>query len=272
MIDLFYQLCFDAGESCALRVTHDSGAGDLKARVNGHLAKLALTPVAFQSDNRYILINDVSVRALILKAIFGPLQLFPQLAEQLSAIVSGNYSAFSEFFPQNGTYPDTDYSFETDIREAVSFSDAHPEIADKDPAWFETYYNRLNSTSPTIGPYSFGDITLGLSGRRLRDKYAFLGPWGTPKNHSKVCEPVNPLLFLSARLDPVTPLKAARKMMKTFEGAALLVQESAGHCAFFSAPSNCTNNVLREYFASGTLPSKGKTCQADCKPFAPCSP
>lgn len=62
-----------------------------------------------------------------------------------------------------------------------------------------------------------------------------------------------PILFLSNTLDPVTPLKAAVKMARRFNGAGLLEQKSAGHCTISSA-SRCTAKVLKAYINEGKVP------------------
>jgi pimeloyl-ACP methyl ester carboxylesterase len=79
-------------------------------------------------------------------------------------------------------------------------------------------------------------------------------------------ETSNPLLFLSSRADPVTPLRAARKMVKRFGGAALLVQNSVGH-ATLSAESACKDEYLHRYFETGELPAEGTICESEDVPF-----
>jgi hypothetical protein len=74
------------------------------------------------------------------------------------------------------------------------------------------------------------------------------------------------LLFVSTAIDPVTPLRAAEKMVKRFGGARLLVQDSVGH-ASTSSPSKCTYAVLRRYLDTGELPEEGKHCASDKVPF-----
>ncbi|KAH9915041.1 peptidase S33 tripeptidyl aminopeptidase-like protein, partial [Epithele typhae] len=72
----------------------------------------------------------------------------------------------------------------------------------------------------------------------------------------------HPLLLLSTRYDPVTPLSQARRVNARFGGSRLLVQEGHGHCSV-SSPSVCKAKVVRAYFENGTLPGKGATCEPD---------
>ena len=75
-----------------------------------------------------------------------------------------------------------------------------------------------------------------------------------------------PLLVLSTRYDPVTPLPDARVVQERFAGAGLLVQDSVGHCSL-SSPSVCTAKYVRRYFEDGVLPEEGTTCGVDELPL-----
>jgi len=80
--------------------------------------------------------------------------------------------------------------------------------------------------------------------------------------------PEAPLLFLSSRFDPVTPLSSAYAMSARHPGSSVMVQESAGHTALHSAQSNCTKLVVQKYFETGEVPMMGKICEASGKPFS----
>ena len=62
-----------------------------------------------------------------------------------------------------------------------------------------------------------------------------------------------PLLFMSARRDPVTPLRAALKMARKFAGAGLVEHIADGHCTI-ACPSPCTARHLRAYLDDGVVP------------------
>lgn len=62
-----------------------------------------------------------------------------------------------------------------------------------------------------------------------------------------------PLLFLSGRRDPVTPLHAALKMARKFAGAGLVEQASDGHCTL-ACGSPCTARHVRAYLDDGVVP------------------
>ncbi|KAJ3475761.1 hypothetical protein NLG97_g9346 [Lecanicillium saksenae] len=50
-------------------------------------------------------------------------------------------------------------------------------------------------------------------------------------------------------------------------GAAVVVQESLGHCALGSARSKCTEGIAREYMHTGKVPSHETVCDSDFDPW-----
>ncbi|UKZ76729.1 hypothetical protein TrVFT333_004438 [Trichoderma virens FT-333] len=80
--------------------------------------------------------------------------------------------------------------------------------------------------------------------------------------------PAAPLLFLSNRLDPVTPLSSARAMAKGHPESGLLIQQSMGHTTWGGGPSRCTWEAVRNYFDDGRIQAKEFDCPADCDPWA----
>ncbi|KAH6689073.1 Alpha/Beta hydrolase protein [Plectosphaerella plurivora] len=104
--------------------------------------------------------------------------------------------------------------------------------------------------------------------------YAFRGPFG--HKHLDTSQsgnmPAAPPLILSARYDVSTPLANAYALEKLYPGSAVVIQESYGHLALGSSPSNCTNNYVRTYFETGKLPPTGSTCSDDCPAEIPARP
>ncbi|KAI0769263.1 alpha/beta-hydrolase [Trametes elegans] len=73
----------------------------------------------------------------------------------------------------------------------------------------------------------------------------------------------NTILVVSNLYDPVTPLAEAQDVVDLLEDSAVLVrQDGFGHMSI-SAPSACTNAVMRDFFVNGTIPAKGTVCQVD---------
>ncbi|KAH7099404.1 alpha/beta-hydrolase [Auriculariales sp. MPI-PUGE-AT-0066] len=77
-----------------------------------------------------------------------------------------------------------------------------------------------------------------------------------------------PILLISNTADPVTPLWAAKKMSKGFQGSVVLTQNSPGHCSV-AATSLCTTKAIRGYFRDGHLPSPNTICEVEDQIFEP---
>lgn len=135
--------------------------------------------------------------------------------------------------------------------------------------FWKHHVETVKNQSSTFGPF-WSAIPSSCSGWRIRPKWRFAGPWGTPPADPGLEEgvPAAPVLFTSSRLDPVTPLHAAYKMSNDHAGSAVLIHETVGHCASATGWSECFNERLRAYFDDGIVPANGTVCDTTCKPFS----
>jgi pimeloyl-ACP methyl ester carboxylesterase len=86
----------------------------------------------------------------------------------------------------------------------------------------------------------------------------YRGPWDAAT--------AEPILIMSSRYDPATPLAAAQRLHELLPNSALLVQEGWGHITV--QQSGCTTDVASAYLLDGTLPAPGATCAPDRVPFS----
>lgn len=76
----------------------------------------------------------------------------------------------------------------------------------------------------------------------------------------------NPILLINPVYDPVCPMTDALAVRDRYPGAALLSQNSHGHCSL-AVPSVCTAKAVRRYFGEGRVPEEGTICEPDELPF-----
>jgi pimeloyl-ACP methyl ester carboxylesterase len=88
----------------------------------------------------------------------------------------------------------------------------------------------------------------------------YTGPWGasTP----------NPILLVSNRLDPNTPLAGARHAERLLGNAVLLTNDGYGHISS-SDPSACVDQAISRYVVDLVTPARGTVCRPDRDPFDP---
>lgn len=142
------------------------------------------------------------------------------------------------------------------------------DVSDEDLSWWTHYADTLARQSRVLGR-NWSSTRLICSSWPARANWRFTGPYTTPlpDASAKPGVPSAPILFLSNRLDPVTPLSGARKMSRSFPGSRIVVQEAMGHVALLSAQSECTWSILSDYLDTGNMPKEGTTCKPKCGPW-----
>lgn len=246
----------------------------------GWINKLNEEPAAVlqSTAGNSIIITGADVLEVIASVLYKPVPKFKTLATLLEGGVNGNYTLLAETIGDSlpalneaCPVPGNNASFaEVDRAEqqsAVLCGDGD-DIADKDLAWWRQYLKKQISQSAVFGA-KWAAIRITCSSWPFRPNWSFKGPFTTPEADARGVKgkPAAPLLFLTNRLDPVTPLSAARAMAARHPGAGIVVQEAMGHCAVGAAPSECTRRIVADYFDTGAVPSKETTCETTCGPW-----
>ncbi|UKZ49491.1 hypothetical protein TrVGV298_003738 [Trichoderma virens] len=280
IFDNFFEGCAAAGpEVCALARTSDTnGASDLRRRFDTFLSELDKTPKPVLTDSGdVVIVTGWDVRMLAALVLYSPLKLFKELAQQFNKFMSGDLTEMAVMAVSTGMVPAMKDACLLDkaarpsniveAQSAVVCNDGD-DISHKGVSWWRKYVQSQMDTSSIFGA-EWSTIRLPCSSWRIRPNWKFKGPFTTPDPDPSLQpgRPAAPILFLSNRLDPVTPLRAAQAMAKQHPGAGVLIQEAMGHCAVASAPSECTRRVVADYFESGIIPSDLSACKADCGPW-----
>ncbi|KAL7793142.1 TAP-like domain-containing protein [Trichoderma ceciliae] len=283
IFDTFFEGCAAVGpEVCALARESDAhGASDIRRRFDSFLLELDQRPksVLLESGD-VVIVTSWDVRNLIGTVLYKPMGFFRLLADKLNNFMSGDMNEMAVLVLGLGMMPVVKDACPldnlTDIprpyriveaQNAVVCSDGD-DISHKDVSWWRKYVRRQLDTSDILGA-TWSTIRLPCSSWRFRASWQFKGPFTTPEPDLslKSGRPAAPILFLSNRLDPVTPLRAAQAMAAKHPGARVIIQEALGHCAVASAPSKCTKNAVADYFESGIIPSDLSTCSVECSPW-----
>lgn len=287
--DKFLEGCAAAGpEVCALaRKSDNHRVSDIRRRLDSFLLDLDQKPkpVMLESGD-VVVVTSADVRALIGMVLYQPIGMFKIVATKLSRMITGDLSEMASLTiglglmpvvrdacPLDNTTGRIQEPFIIEARTAVLCNDGD-DVSHKDVSWWRKYVDSQETQSSIFGAI-WAMIRLPCAGWRFRPNWQFKGPFTTPDPDLslKSGRPAAPILFLSNRLDPVTPLRAAQAMAAQHPGARVIVQEAMGHCAVASAPSVCTKNLVADYFESGVIPADLSTCTAECGPWdEDCSP
>lgn len=277
-LEYFYRSCFEAGSKCPLTKSSDQSWRSMQTRVNALLDDFEAKPIPFLLENgSESIITAAMVRSSMWDPLYQPIDKFDGLAFLLAEALEGNYTRLIQ---QSGLGAlkggckekvSGDYSWLGLASSAVVCGDAE-DITKYDEYYWQNYFQKSKDRSPAFGRH-VANIAFTCSGWKSRPKYRFTGPFTSPKADpdSKDGRPSAPALFLSAQIDPITPLKNAHTASKGHPESIVLTQKSVGHCVLYSAPSECTNKVLRAYMANGVLPKEGTECEPDCLPWRRCN-
>lgn len=294
---LFHYHCARVGyPACALaNETGKTTEEGVKTRFANILQSLYHNPLPVVQRGHPEVISYSDVRDLIFGSLYSPVQAFPFVANMLASIEKGDGLYFANFLLDYYKYTCPGCSGSASISGALRNKtgdttqlspDAGMGIACTDGEdqsfldrpLFEEHIKNLTKLSPTIGP-EWAMIRLACAHYSVRPYNRFTADWEGKTSH--------PVLLLGNTADPVTPLRAAKKMSKGFKDAVVLTQDSPGHCTI-AAASKCTVGYVRKYFqtvsqyafafgmstdndfpSQGELPPANTTCKVDELPFGP---
>lgn len=258
----FFHTCHEAGkDKCAFWADSRVAIQDRFNKIAADLRKMPI-PATLGTP---LIITHTHLNMVVAKALYSPLESYVELAKILVELEAGNGTGIAHnlglalrFGGCSETplwsYPDKEPA------KFIACADANGR-ANLTYDGFVARADELIRTSKYLGEAWAAGTSISCRKLDIRapKSQVFNGYPGAP-NIS------NPLLFLSASIDPVTPLRNARKMANRFGGARLLIQDGVGHTTIASM-SECMYGYLRKYFSDGSLPKDGIICPADTFPF-----
>ena len=260
IVESLFTFCHQAGpEKCPMYDTSPHKIRERYFRVLDEVEKDAVPVLLAKTP---MVITRKALLSQLFSATYRPLTTFPLVAETIRAIETRNQTALAVLAPKiiEPTECDCEASdaerLDNEAMYVIECADGGVYPYDADV--FKHHFANMSETSPHLAAL-WGHFWVQCADWKIRPKWEFTAPLEAPKTS-------HPLLLVSTRYDPVTPLTHARRVYKKFGGAALLTQESYGHCSI-SAPSLCTAKHVRAYFINGTLPEEGATCEVDELPL-----
>ena len=273
-----------------------SSSEDIRAKVQRLRDQLAVAPIPVVSGTNITLFTLYDLEELLAAPWYFPFVKFIPLATELANLVNENYTTIllsnqnlitSFENPSNcpGSpvsqplapssywyYPAVDAQYANLCVDTIPLMNST--IAD-----LRAFTQTLITQSPSMGAH-LSDLRADCAGWSVTAKWRFPGPFQTPppSNSSTSNGPSAPILFLASQFDPITPLNNAIAMSKHHPDSRVVAQRSWGHSTVFSAPSNCTTGIIRQYLADGVVPNAGNDtsgvvwCDADCfNPWDDCT-
>ncbi|ODA81282.1 hypothetical protein RJ55_04247 [Drechmeria coniospora] len=285
IVNAFFSGCHSAGRHvCPLVRDGDESGSDIEARFHVFLSAIDEDPISgMTAAGMPVVVRSRDVREVMGSVLYRPLQQFKLLASALDGLMTGNATQFIKKMEARGSLPSLRDSCQSNGNgseaevdrseggQAVLCGDGDS-LVGKGAGWWRRYVDKQVAMSSLMGAY-WSRIRIRCSSWTFRTNWSFKGPFTSPRFERSARgrpvkgKPAAAILFLSNRLDPVTPLKAARAMAAKHPDAGVLVQEALGHCALASGDSHCTTKAVREYLDSGVIPSGDKSCEIKCGPW-----
>jgi pimeloyl-ACP methyl ester carboxylesterase len=244
--DQFIARCQAAGpDRCAL-----AGHGRVAPRVDAFLARLRRAPLPTTAGP--LTYGELLALAKFVVPAFP--KDWPEVSVPLELAIEGDGSVLKEL-TGDLTSDATRLAFEQNT--ALTCADAPPR---QNAAQWPAVVRRLTEVS-RIGGGAFGwVIGAPCASWPARSAVRYTGPWGAITRI--------PILLVSLRYEPNTPLDSARIAERRLGNAVLLVQNGPGHLTA-NNPSACIESALTEYLVRLRTPARGTVCASDHAPFDP---
>ncbi|EJD54339.1 hypothetical protein AURDEDRAFT_156120 [Auricularia subglabra TFB-10046 SS5] len=250
--------CVKAGAGRCTLAEKGASVSDIAARIDKYLSDLYYNPVPISNHSRPGILTAGLARLPLYYATNAPMK-WPYIASAYAQALSGDPTPLYDFFatpPQLPPTPDPNGDL---ARSAVSCADS--DVSKRGASAKELAHGTLEVLKVTprfaLSPPTFEpDGACEFWPTKGREPERFTGPF----NHTLA----NPMLILSALIDPITPLASARTVKKLMpESSRLVIQDTLGHSTHAMGMSTCAAKILRAYYFDGTLPQNELHCPGD---------
>lgn len=244
----FFDECFKAGEICALtRVAKN--VAELVDKIEILSEQLKKQPMsAYINGTHYGTIDYTTIwHEAFFRSVYTPITWYG-LAEKLAKLMEGDPT---DFFLRYGLHPTIPFGNEA----------------------FEFIMNNDGLTGPKHWPQDreallekiLPNLTSSRFAPTIDERFYIKQQWRLPRHDFHPKGPVElstPLLILTQKYDPVTPVVSALSAQEAFPGSKMVTMNGYGHCSV-SHPSNCYVKYVRDFLYEGKLPEDDVTCEVD---------
>ena len=243
----FFTSCFDAGPANCAFYGNSTSPEDMVRRYQAILDRLRDAPSNGQLSR---------IKLTFIRTLYDPPTLFASLARQLRYL---EHQGVAQPYAKRGTpLRRINYYnlYATPLIRAVDVDGNSPA---KTYAQFRAVQEAYQEKSPSMGSiFAYNDLPFTA---------AFDKKMQPPSQHFAGFDPAgakthNPILFVNALRDPVTPIASARKMSALFPGSEVLAVNVTGHGSRMDE-SSCVGEYIRAYLEEGVLPAPEMACQPD---------
>ena len=248
--DRFLAACEAAGPSrCAM-----AGQGPVKPRVDAFLARLRRTPLPAPNATPPGVLTYGEVLTLAKYNVPAFPEAWPLVSGPMELAIQGDGSILKDLGAELSSDP-VRLAFEQNV--ALTCADAPSQQA---AAQWPGVVHELERVS-RIGGRPFGWVAgAPCASWPARSAVRYTGPWDARTR--------TPILLISLKYEPNTPLSAARRVERRLDNAVLLVQDGVGHLTEKN-PSACVDAALGAYLVGLRTPARGTVCASDREPFDP---
>lgn len=265
----FFDACFAAGSRCDLYRDGDTTVDDTAMRLGIWLLELDEAPLVVASPQGHrMILRSKDIGLQMIRQLRSFEDAVPFLATFLNDAMTdpaGLYDKYGRSLLAVDPPPDAcsqdsvnPRSNLLDTQSAIACSDAD-DLTGRDITY---WMDQLHMPSQSLFGWLGAVKRLPCSGWPMQARRSFKGPFRTPKPLQGGNAPAAPLLFMSNRWDPITPLANARSMRNLHPESGLVVQEATGHCATLAPYGPCVKNIVSRYFDTGEVPPGEATCEA----------
>jgi pimeloyl-ACP methyl ester carboxylesterase len=242
--------CEAAGpQSCAL-----AGQGPVKPRVDAFLARVKRTPLPAPNATPPGVLTYGELLAIAKFNVPAFPADWPLSAAAIALAIEGDGSILKDIA---GALRSDSVRLGFEQNTALTCADAPSR---QTAAQWPGVVRRLERVS-RIGGIPFGWVTgAPCASWPARSAVRYTGPWDAVTR--------TPILLISLREEPNTPLRSARIAERRLGNAVLLVEDGPGHLVAKN-PSACVDAALGRYLVQLRAPRPGTVCAPDHEPFDP---